>query len=642
MSPPRKRVRRTFSACWTCRRRRVRCDGVVPGCTPCRKHSVACEGYSVELVWVDPSTGKYPPLSRRSLDSAHTWDGWPILDDEQLERLIDGDTDGSGTQIGQLEANPFTVFETSNNHRSPKNSPYEDLVQLHHRVNRRDIHEESKLSEKSDCALFDEGVYVGNFPFDEFTCLEPFSDIVGPHRHSSITLDSPILLDTLDCLPDLYARCEEELTNLGNEIRDVTDSIAALPKKSQIPRSISPIPNTFRSNSDDAAVFYHYMTWVAPLMVPVDDADNPWKSVYPSTALQDTSPASCALYHAILAQAAFNLANLYGDTNDDGPKKTAQGLEHYGASLHKLYQCLGSSTEEEYDACMATLYTLVITGAYARQKLPWRDHFGGAGGMVTKFLGQQPWAQSSRSWVISQSLALSFEIAQTSNTHRREQSSITDTLLGGVSSKCEFGFTIGSSGQVLQVISNIRLLVERMATGDIPENPGELIQKYIAELTSPSESTEHFDIEEIWENTPRKDRAEYLQRLHLRLFRNAAIIYLFRTVLNVPPQGVVKYVSTVLQDTLYFIQLHGGAVSMWPVFIAAVEAYEVKDQQIVEQWFDISGQLGIQNRRTAREVIRAVWEKRSQEAKNRGLKQSQIAIDWREVQQFLGLDLLLL
>ncbi|KAL6799687.1 fungal-specific transcription factor domain-containing protein [Trichoderma sp. SZMC 28012] len=561
MSPPRKRVRRTFSACWTCRRRRVRCDGVVPGCTPCRKHSVACEGYSVELVWVDPSTGKYPPLSRRSLDSAHTWDGWPILDDEQLERLIDGDIDGSGTQIGQLEANPFTVFETSNNYISPKNSPYEDL---------------------------------------------------------------------------------EELTNSGNEIRDVMDSIAALPKKSQIPRSILPIPNTFRSNSDDAAVFYHYMTWVAPLMVPVDDADNPWKSVYPSTALQDTSPASCALYHAILAQAAFNLANLYGDTNDDGPKKTAQGLEHYGASLHQLYKCLGSSTEEEYDACMATLYTLVITGAYARQKLPWRDHFGGAGGMVTKFVGQQPWTQSSRSWVISQSLALSFEIAQTSNTHRRERSSITDTLLGDVSSKCEFGFTIGSSGQVLQVISNIRLLAERMATGDIPENPGELIQKYIAELTSPSENTEDFDIKEIWESTSKKDRAEYLQRLHLRLFRNAAIIYLFRTVLNVPPQGVVKYVSTVLQDTLSFIQLHGGAVSMWPVFIAAVEAYEVKDQQIVEQWFDISGQLGIQNRRTAREVIRAIWEKRSQEAKNRGLKQSQIAIDWREIQQFLGLDLLLL
>ncbi|KAL6694272.1 fungal-specific transcription factor domain-containing protein [Trichoderma pleuroticola] len=567
MSAPRKRVRRTFSACWTCRRRRVRCDGVVPGCTPCRKHSVACEGYSVELVWVDPSTGKYPPLSRRSLDSAHTWNGWPVLDDEQLERLIDGDIDRSTTQIDGLEANPFTVFNASNNHTSPKSPPYETPIQPHNR---------------------------------------------------------------------------EELPNLGNEIRDITGGVAALSNKSQIPRSILPIPNTLRSNSDDAAVFYHYMTWVAPLMVPVDDADNPWKSVYPSTALQDTSPASCALYHAILAQAAFNLANLYGDTNDDGPKKTAQALEHYGASLHQLYQCLGSSTEEEYNACMATLYTLVITGAYARHTLPWRDHFGGAGGIVTKFIGQQPWVQSSRSWVISQSLALSFEIAQTSNTHRREQSSLTDTLLGDVASKCEFGFTIGSSGQVLQIISNIRLLAERIATGDIPENWGELIQKYIAELTSPSEGTEHFDLEEIWEYTPRKDRAEYLQRLHLRLFRNAAIIYLFRIVLNVPPQGVIKYVSAVLQDTLSFIQLHGGAVSMWPVFIAAVEAYEVKDQQIVEQWFDISSQHGIQNRQTAREVIRAVWERRSREATNRGLKQCQIAIDWREVQQFLGLDLLLL
>lgn len=261
---------------------------------------------------------------------------------------------------------------------------------------------------------------------------------------------------------------------------------------------------------------------------------------------------------------------------------------------------------------------------------------------MTKFIEHQPWVQSSRSWVISQSLALSFEIAQTSNTHRREPSSLTDTLLGGVSSRCEFGFTIGSSGQVLQVISNIRLLAERIATGDIPNNSGELIQKYIAELASPSESTEHFDLEETWEYTPRQDRVEYLHRLHLRLFRNAAIIYLFRIVLNVPPQGVVKYVSAVLQDTLSFIRLHGGAVSMWPVFIAAVEAYEVRDQQIVEQWLEISSQLGIQNRQTARKVIRAVWEKRSQEATNRGLKQCQIAIDWREVQQFLGLDLLLL
>lgn len=538
-------------------------------------------------------------------------------------------------QIGQLEANPFTVFNAHNNHTSPKFPSYEDPVQPHNRVNGKDIHEESELSEKSDCAIIDGGVYVDNFLLDGLTCLDP-------HRHLSTDVDSPVLLDTPDCLLDLYTRCEEELTNLGNEIRDVTDGITALPDKSQIPRSILPISNIFRLNSDDAAVFYHYMTWVAPLMVPVDDADNPWTSVYPSTALQDTSPASCALYHAILAQAAFNLANLYGDTNDDGPKKTAQGLEHYGASLQHLYQCLGSSPEEEYDACMATLYTLVITGAYARQKLPWRDHFGGTGGMVTKFREQQPWVQSSGSWVISQSLALSFEIAQTSNTHTRERSSLTDTLLGDVSSRCEFGFTIGSSGQVLQVISSIRLLAERIATGDIPENPGELIQTYIAELTLPSESTEHYDIEETWEYTPRKDRAEYLQRLHLRLFRNAAIIYLFRTVLNVPPQGVVKYVSTVLQDTLSFIQLHGGAVSMWPVFIAAVEAYEVRDQQIVEQWFDISGQLGIQNRRTARKVIRAVWEKRSQEATNRRLKQCQIAIDWREIQQFLGLDLLLL
>jgi hypothetical protein len=257
---------------------------------------------------------------------------------------------------------------------------------------------------------------------------------------------------------------------------------------------------------------------------------------------------------------------------------------------------------------------------------------------------QRPWTQSSQSWVISQSLSLSFEIAQTSNINKKDRSSLTDTLLESVSSRDEFGFTIGSSGRVLQVISEIRLLSERIASGDVPENLGELIQAYMAELTLPSEddNMEDLDFEASWETTSKKDQAEYLYRLHLRLFRNAVIIYFFRTILNVPPQGVIEYVSAVLQDTLSFLRLHGAAVSMWPVFIAAVEAYETDHQQIVEQWLDISNKLGIQNRRTVEQVIRAVWEKRSHKAIKRGIRQSETPIDWREIQQHLGLDLLLL
>lgn len=37
--------------CWTCRRRRVQCDGVIPTCQKCKKAGKECLGYKKPLVW---------------------------------------------------------------------------------------------------------------------------------------------------------------------------------------------------------------------------------------------------------------------------------------------------------------------------------------------------------------------------------------------------------------------------------------------------------------------------------------------------------------------------------------------------------------------------------------------------------------
>ena len=108
-------------------------------------------------------------------------------------------------------------------------------------------------------------------------------------------------------------------------------------------------------------IFHHYVTWIAPLMIPVDGAENPWKSVYPSTALRNSSAASRALYHAILAQSAFNMANLHKDNRASSHRKESVAMKHYGISLRELSRSLIVTKEEEYDACAATLYTLMIS-----------------------------------------------------------------------------------------------------------------------------------------------------------------------------------------------------------------------------------------------------------------------------------------
>ncbi|KAL6853236.1 fungal-specific transcription factor domain-containing protein [Trichoderma novae-zelandiae] len=575
MTRARKQVTRSFSACWTCRRRRVKCNGVGVPCNPCRKHRIECEGYGIELVWVDPKTGAYPPFCRRAMDFEHTWRGRPVLNEERLQRLIDevDDIDKASSEPSP-SSSPFTVFTAC---RSGMRAE----------------------------------------PADSTTDTSPSSSRV------------------MESLPSFSPPARISSSPLNEDFNFVA-------------RSLTPtIMDCLSASRDEAMIFYHYVTWIAPLMIPVDGAENPWKSVYPSTALRDSSAASRALYHAILAQSAFNIANLHRDNRASSRHKESVALRHYGASLRELSQSLSATKEEEYDACAATLYTLMISEGNARGSVAWRDHFDGVGGFVTQFVQQRPWTRSAQSWVISQSLALSFEISQTGNAKVYGRSPITDILLDGVASREGFGYTIGASCDVLRTISSIRLLAEKMALGDIPDDLGTSIQAYLVDLSARNHSELGVDLDILdrdifLESLPEKELLRFLDSLHLRLFRTAALIYLHQAVLNVPPRGVRSLVRSVLADAMTFMHRRGGSISLWPVFIAATEATEREDQVIIEQWLTISSQIGMRNRLVAGKLIHQIWQERSQEAIARGINPDLVIKDWKAVQQRLGVDLLLL
>ena len=78
----------TFTACWTCRRRNVRCDTTRPSCSNCKRSHLLCEGYDIRLVWVDQKTGAYPPQQRRAYDCNATWKGYPGWNTKQVDHLI--------------------------------------------------------------------------------------------------------------------------------------------------------------------------------------------------------------------------------------------------------------------------------------------------------------------------------------------------------------------------------------------------------------------------------------------------------------------------------------------------------------------------------------------------------------------------
>lgn len=258
---------------------------------------------------------------------------------------------------------------------------------------------------------------------------------------------------------------------------------------------------------------------------------------------------------------------------------------------------------------------------------------------------------STNAWILAQSLVLLFELAQTSRPHMDRGSNAIDNLREVVSSKSIFGYTVGASRDVLRSISKIRAIRTEMEDGSKHSDGFESVTPIFESLRSGESDSDlpHFLLEHHHASSiaingrilPIKS-ARHLEMLHRRIFHNAAIIYLHRTIFDSKPLVLEEYVDRVLDDTIEFLNHHGGSVAPWPVFMAAVDAYTPSAQQKVSRWLEYSCGLGIQNRFAFKQIIEYVWAERENRSISYEMKPHQIIVDWKQIQKKLGIDVLLL
>jgi hypothetical protein len=294
---PKSTSQRTFTACWTCRSRGVRCDTKVPSCTQCSRSRLECEGYDLRLVWVDSETGHYEPQHRRAYSCERTWLGYPGRTIKEINHLI------SSVDSRRCRCRL---------HDSP--SPFGTL-ELHQAVSI------SHLPEVDGDELVDD---------IEEVWASPHSG-ASPDEISCISVDSPASTTA------------------------IFDLDLALPSS---PWSLS-LPWVPGGSLEENELFYHYISALAPVMTPIDDEHNPWNSTYPRLATQwQTSPAACSLLHAILAQSAFQRANL-GQASSS--KYLRVGTRNYVLALRHLRHSLNSPTED-FSTNLAAMLTVTIAG----------------------------------------------------------------------------------------------------------------------------------------------------------------------------------------------------------------------------------------------------------------------------------------
>jgi hypothetical protein len=114
------------------------------------------------------------------------------------------------------------------------------------------------------------------------------------------------------------------------------------------------------ATNEDRLLFHHYVDYVASIMVPFENPDgpsNPWKVYYPSVSIRYLLPGEKALYHAIIAHSAFNMANL-------GPGKLTSmrlrsATKHYNMSIQYVNESIGSVNRDSAST-LAAIMTLMM------------------------------------------------------------------------------------------------------------------------------------------------------------------------------------------------------------------------------------------------------------------------------------------
>jgi len=128
---------------------------------------------------------------------------------------------------------------------------------------------------------------------------------------------------------------------------------------------------------------------------------------------------------------------------------------------------------------------------------------------------------------------------------------------------------------------------------------------------------------------------------HLSAFISATYIYFYRTIFNKPPKDVQQYVREVFHHATAFFAIGEGNLSLWPAFIAAVEAYEECDIVSAKRWLDNASKMGMGNRIKVKIVVEEVWRLRESIAIDIREDIGDVIVDWRDVMANLGMDIVL-
>ncbi|KAJ4127957.1 hypothetical protein NW768_008240 [Fusarium equiseti] len=377
---PRKPRNKSFSGCWTCRAKHVKCDEAKPACNRCQNAGVECEGYGVRISWAsvrNPTTfkrGSRRKSSRRTSERLRQSRNLEAVGEEPSDEPADGSVEGD---YGEGPSHDETADLSSESHST--------ATPLNH--NQQSGFDMDFLTDHLNTRIFNsyellrQGLTTGP-PYAALPTLQPQLPLLqldqtfdqSPITQNEITTSTPVSIAALSggslslpVVPDSATPTSSSPVNAQSQTRKITRHIDILPNPGL-----------------HCELVQHWALNLCDSLNPVPGVHNPMRTAMMPIALEgsrtdsETSSGATSLFHFICSAAAFHLSKKR-DTEKERRELENVALEHHNLGITHLAQNIRHSKDGAH--CVALLAAIIICIMNEAVTLPtsfWRLHFRGA------------------------------------------------------------------------------------------------------------------------------------------------------------------------------------------------------------------------------------------------------------------------
>ncbi|KAH9242544.1 hypothetical protein K456DRAFT_1743728 [Colletotrichum gloeosporioides 23] len=635
-APSRKRTK-TFTGCWTCRGRKVKCDEIRPHCRECRARNLQCEGYGARLQWLSPDTAPIKQVL-----------SWSQVDGI-LKTIESFDAASSCGENGHLHVQNFGVFMATRALESNDFGLNEDVMP--------NGHIETNISNQTPGSDLDDH----HSPPHVVNSQTPDGFASPSNSEAAVAWELCNLHEHQARRPSVIRHWQPQtLSDGASKIKAIRTSSSQISETEQSPPQYqrqhtgiilpkSPPMSIFPSQ--DRFLMHHYVHTVVNIFCVIDNAKSPWKTIHIPRAIQgigemdvmgSTSRVRSALRNALLSISAFFLANVRASEShpNEAVKWVEEAMQYRYNAIGLLKQAvesdLYSGGKPKYKEYLATMLSMITINIMSGDTSTCAVHLDGAKQLISHNRKSRVSGKTRALHriyfylrVIYESTAIHPSGGDVHASPAREASDQSEAYISAdlrdshsedqseePTEMASFECIYGIPRSLLLLLKDTTNLIKQVSQARESGQSSEISESLKSQCDSLEKSILDWSLEDELARCRQTSTSTSFDIIfnQTKSFHNALIIYFAQNIHLLSFRYLRQYVEAVLQgiEAIENIKTDNNILAapiFWPAFIAATEAFDPQQQTRFRKWYERVAIYGIKAVRTGSRVVYEVWDR---------------------------------